>query len=203
LKRVGTVFLVGSHLAAFGPATGLALGAPATAAGHPVAPRAVSGQITPDYSSLYDYGSGLCLSVPRSASAAGAQLRQRHCINDKHVAWAPVGGFSGQDYFIRNDSSQQCLSVRGDSTHSGAAIVQEPCHPGKPPEAQRFVVIRAGIAQGYAWELFQSVRSGYCLTVPGGSAAHGGQVELGSCTTRRSWFILLRPGAPLPARPRA
>jgi hypothetical protein len=196
LRKHGTAFVFASHLARISLLAQAGLGHGLAAPAHASAPLPVPRHITPDYAMLQDYRSGLCLLERRSAAAAGTPATQGGCANDPALGWQAVRGFAGADYFLRNDESQQCLAVRGDSTVSGAAIIAQPCAPGNPPMAQRFAVIQARDGAGRIWELVQSVRSGYCVTIAGGSDDDGARAVQGSCQTRSAWFTWASPGPP-------
>jgi hypothetical protein len=194
LRKQGTAFVFASHLAAnVSLVTQAGLGAGLAPPAHRGAAQPVPRHITAEYSLLRNYRSALCLAGPRFAGSSGAQATQGGCADDPALGWQPVTGFSGADYFVRNDISQQCLAV-GDRAISGGAIIEEPCDPGNPPMAQRFAVIQARDAGGRIWDIVQSVRTGYCITIAGGSTSAGARAVQGPCRSTRAWFTWTTPG---------
>jgi hypothetical protein len=171
----------------------IALAAPATAS-----PYSPQHPINSPYAWLYNFHSGKCDSVKNASSANGVQLHQEKCTNQQSFGWLPEEGFSGEEYFFRNETSAKCMSIQ--NLHSGSAIVQEPCKYSNPPANERFVFIYEGQSHDYGWYIIQSVRSGLCLRLNEGSKNNGAALVQHYCDTPggQEWFILVKAGTHLP-----
>jgi Ricin-type beta-trefoil lectin domain-like len=150
------------------------------------------------YKWLYSFHSGKCISVTNGSSANGVQLHQDPCANRRSFGWLPVQGFSGEEYFFRNDNSAKCMSIQ--NLHNGSAIVQEPCNYHNPPANERFVFIYIQQFHNYGWYLVKSVRSGLCLRLNVASKKNGAALVQHYCDTPhgQEFFLLASPGTHLP-----
>ena len=97
------------------------------------------------YAQMWNYHSGKCLDVPGWSTANGTQLDIWPCNGgaNQHfvritVSAADSGTHAYTIFEIRNEHSQKCLSVRGDSTAPGTPIIQWPCRASDHAEQFRF-----------------------------------------------------------------
>jgi Ricin-type beta-trefoil lectin domain len=176
-------------------AVGCAIGLAAPAMASPLSPNH---PITGAYKWIYNFHSGKCISITNASSANGVKLHQDPCANTQSFGWLPVQGFSGEEYFFRNETSAKCMSIQ--NVRSGSAIVQEPCNYQNPPANERFVFIYEGQSQNYGWYLIQSVRSALCLRLNEASKRNGAGLVQHYCDTPQGqeYFILASAGTHLP-----
>ncbi|MFI1177596.1 RICIN domain-containing protein [Streptomyces melanogenes] len=142
----------------------------------------IGGQVelpaTPGYDSVINYHSGKCLEVPGGSTADGVQLQQWSCNGKKHQKWnmrfaRSYGGL--RLYYVINEKSGKCLSVKGGSSANGTAIIQWPCHEGD--QAEHFVLLKVLHAPGDTF-VMQNIKTGKYPQVDGGSQANGAKVSL-------------------------
>jgi hypothetical protein len=154
--------------------------------------------ISRGYQWLYSFHSGKCISVTNGSSANGAPLHQDPCTNRKSYGWLLVQGFSGEEYFFRNNSSNKCMSIQ--NIHNGSALVQEPCNYRNPPANERFEFIYIEQFDNYGWYLIKSVNSGLCLRLNEASTSNGAALVQHYCDTPhgQEFFLFAKPGTHLP-----
>lgn len=154
--------------------------------------------ISRGYQWLYSFHSGKCINVTNASSANGVQLRQEGCANRKSFGWLAVSGFSGEEYFFRNNVSNKCMSIQ--NIHNGSAIVQEPCNYQNPPANERFEFIYIQQFDNYGWYIVKAVNSGLCLRLNNASKSNGAALVQHYCDTPhgQEFFLLARPGLHLP-----
>lgn len=165
-----------------------------------------SGSGTPishPYVWFYDYHSGKCVAVKGASRSEGAPLVQEGCANSQSFGWLAVKGFSGSEYFYRNENSNMCMAVKNSSKKAGAALVQEPCNYKNPPANERFGFVMLEFIHGYTWWFVQSQLSGFCMNVTGDTKASGAAMQLWYCpspsnTHKSEWTILVKAGTKLP-----
>jgi len=87
------------------------------------------------YAQMWNYHSGKCMDVPGGSTANGTQLIIWPCNGaaNQHfvriaVSKADAGSSFTTFFMIKNEHSQKCLSVKGDSTTPGTPIIQWPCN---------------------------------------------------------------------------
>jgi len=94
---------------------------------------------------IVSQNSGMCLNVPGSSTSEGVQLVQQPCqaattYNDQWSLAAVEVGASTY-YQLVSVSSGQCVSISGDSSSSGAPVVQWPCQGASTPNGQFYIDI--------------------------------------------------------------
>lgn len=166
-----------------------------------LAPAATASPYSPiprGYQWFYGFHSGKCINVANGSSANGTPLRQEPCANRRSFGWLPVNGFSGEEYFFRNDVSAKCMSIK--NIHNGSAVVQEPCNYRHPPANERFVFIYIEQSHNYGWYIVKSVNSGLCLRINDASKRSGAALVQHYCDAPhgQEFFLLATPGTHLP-----
>ncbi|HEX6469892.1 MAG TPA: RICIN domain-containing protein [Streptosporangiaceae bacterium] len=133
-------------------------------------------------------GSGLCLTLPGSSTAAGVQLQQSTCNGGNDQRWTLTsvsGGFT-----IRSVTSGLCAGVRGASTSAGKAIEQESCSGAA---SQTWTPTASG-----ANNRIVNANGGKCANTANNSTAVGALVQTNSCDSvaTKQWAFSTTGGGP-------
>jgi pectate lyase len=138
-------------------------------------------------------GSGQCLNLPGSSTAAGVQLTQAGCNGSNAQKWtltAVSGGFT-----IRSVTSGLCVGVVGASTSAGKAIDQESCSGAS---SQTWTMTDSG-----SNERIVNANGGKCANTQNNSTASGALVQTNSCdsVSTKQWTFTAGSGNPPPTSP--
>jgi hypothetical protein len=136
-------------------------------------------------STMVNEGSGLCNDEYDWTTEADAQFDQWTCNGgtNQQFTFTPVS--SGSDtYYIRPMTPDYCLDVSGDSTASGAAIIQYPCNYASNEE---FTLDEVSTNE---YEV-KAVNSGLCVEPTGASTANDADLVQVACSsaTADEWLI--------------
>jgi pectate lyase len=139
---------------------------------------------------LTNAGSGLCLTLPGSSTAAGVQLQQSGCNGGTGQRWtltAVSGGFT-----IRSVSSGLCVGVRNAAADAGKAIEQQACS-GAATQTW------APTASGSNYRVVNA-NGGKCANIKDNSTAAGALVQTNSCDSvaTKQWTFTTAGGSPGP-----
>ncbi|WP_381560761.1 RICIN domain-containing protein [Streptomyces eurythermus] len=132
---------------------------------------------TPFYDSMVNYHSGKCLEIPAGSTKNGVQAQQWTCNGKKHQKWmlryseTRVGL---KLYYVVNERSGKCLSVKGGSSKNGTQIIQWPCKVGDI--AELFAPLRVHDVPGTNFVLWNA-KTGKYPQVDGASQANGAKVS--------------------------
>lgn len=123
--------------------------------------------ITNDYRHLASTSNGLCIGVGGGSQADLAPIVQGGCVNGDHSqAWAQEPIYGAGDYGILiNWHSGKCITVNASNF-----LIQTTCN-GNWDRLWRKVNING------SW-MFQNYQTSQVLTIPGGSAQGGVQLEV-------------------------
>ncbi|MEU7282486.1 RICIN domain-containing protein [Streptomyces sp. NPDC045431] len=132
---------------------------------------------TPFYDSLVNVNSGKCLDVPGKSKAEGVQVQQWTCNGGKNQKWMLKYAdtrLSLKMYYVVNENSGQCLSVKGGSSSDGTPIIQWPCKAGDT--AEYFVPLKVKSSTG-TWFVLWNAKTGKYPQVNGQSQENGAKVS--------------------------
>ncbi|MFI7701233.1 pectate lyase [Nonomuraea sp. NPDC049480] len=137
---------------------------------------------------LVNAGSGLCLSVPASATADGVQLTQQACSAAANQTWTLASVSGG--YRLSVAHSGKCAGIKDKSTSAGKAVQQQSCAAGP------FQTWRLKAAAGGTQQLIDA-GSAKCLNVKSSSKAAGAPIQQNSCdtVTSKRWTLRATGGA--------
>jgi pectate lyase len=139
---------------------------------------------------LTNAGSGLCLNLPGSSTAAGVQLQQNTCNGGTDQRWtltAVGGGFT-----IRSVTSGLCVGVRNAATDAGKAVEQQSCN-GSATQTWTMT------ASGSNYRVVNT-NGGRCANIKDSSTATGAPVQTNSCDSvaTKQWTFSTAGGSPSP-----
>ncbi|TMR95969.1 pectate lyase [Nonomuraea basaltis] len=163
--------------------TAALLGGVLLAASAPAGITPAAAASAPGTYQLVNAGSGLCLSVPASATGDGVQLAQQACAGGADQTWT-LSAVSG-GYRLRVAHSGKCAGIKANSTSAGKAVQQQTCVAG------RFQTWRLKAMAGGTRQLVD-VGSAKCLNVKSSSKRAGALVQQNSCDTAASKRWTLR-----------
>jgi galactose oxidase len=136
---------------------------------------------------LRNSNSALCASVSAASTADGASVVQSPCSSSStHFNWSFSSGLFAPTtpLVLQANHSGKCMNVSGNSTSSGANIIQWPC-AGTGNE--RFTAV----PQGNFYQVVAQ-HSGMCLTVNGASTSSGASIVQSACGTEANKLWTLR-----------
>ncbi|GCD99107.1 RICIN domain-containing protein [Embleya hyalina] len=132
----------------------------------------------PGFTPLINYHSGKCLDVPGGSTRDGVQVQQWTCNGKAHQRWNlryARTALGLKLYYVVNEKSGKCLSVKGNSKKNGTPIIQWPCKEGDT--AEFFAPLKVNDVPGTNFVLW-GAHSGKYPQVDGGSQANGAKVSL-------------------------
>ncbi|MGI5291317.1 pectate lyase [Nonomuraea polychroma] len=162
-----------------------ALAGPAQAGTAPAATSA-----TPGTYQLVNAGSGLCLSVPASATAAGVQLTQQACAGSANQTWTITSVSGG--YRLSVAHSGKCAGIKGARTSAGKAVELQSCAAG-PFQAWTLKAAAGGTQR------LVNTGSAKCLNVKSSAKAAGAPIQQNSCDSAAGKRWTLRPAGATPS----
>jgi hypothetical protein len=114
-------------------------------------------------------GPNICLDNPGNSTANGTQMDIYQCVsganNELWFIEVPTSGFDGTHYWVVNNQSRKCLTVKGNVTTTDDPVIQYTCTTGANEEWQ--VDYQAANLQ---WMVAKN--SGKCATVEAVSQAN-------------------------------
>jgi hypothetical protein len=136
-------------------------------------------------STLVNKGSGLCMDENDWTTVSAAQFQQWTCNSGTNQGYSFVPTAAGSStYFIQPMTPDYCLDVSGNSSASGAAVIQYPCNY---QSNQQFTLhsVSSGVYEVVAQN------SGLCVAPAGASTANGALLVQVACSTAGSdtWGI--------------
>ncbi|MEV0564927.1 RICIN domain-containing protein [Dactylosporangium sp. NPDC050588] len=138
--------------------------------------------------------SGKCLEIPGGSNADGVQATQYTCNGKTHQKWRVefAGVKLGLKYYnLRSQDSDKCLSVKGNNSANGTALIQWPCNPEDNAEAFVFLLV-TGVGSGTNF-VIKSLSTGKYLQVNGESLSNSAKISIWS-GQQKSHFYWKRPG---------
>jgi Ricin-type beta-trefoil lectin domain len=135
-------------------------------------------------STLANTGTGQCMDENDWTTQSAAQFQQYTCNSGTNQAFRFVPTSSGgSTYFIQPMTPDYCTDVNGNSTASGAAIIQYPCAYKSNEE---FTLTSVGTNEYHV----VAASSGLCVAPSGGSKTAGADLVQVSCTSAdTTWTI--------------
>jgi Ricin-type beta-trefoil lectin domain len=135
-------------------------------------------------STLANTGTGQCMDENDWTTQSAAQFQQYTCNSGTNQAFRFVPTSSGgSTYFIQPMTPDYCTDVDGNSTASGAAIIQYPCSYKSNEE---FTLTSVGTNEYHV----VAASSGLCVAPSGGSKTAGADLVQVSCTSAdTTWTI--------------
>jgi pectate lyase len=191
--------MTAAHSRITGPlaAAGLAgLGGLAFAVVAQLAPVSATATAAADSSGTYtvkNAGSGYCLDLPGTSTAAGVQLDQASCTGAARQTWTLATASSG--YTLKNAATGLCAGIAAASTSAGKAVEQESCTGAA---SQEWTLT----ASGSSYRLV-NVNSGKCLNTSGSATSAGALIVQNSCdgVATKQWTLTSGTGTTPPTSP--
>jgi Ricin-type beta-trefoil lectin domain len=145
--------------------------------------------LTPGFSAGFsstaaNAGTGQCVDENDWTTVSAAQFQQWTCNSgtNQELSFVPTSAGSST-YLIQPMTPDYCLDVSGDSTASGAAIIQYPCNYASNEE---FTLTSVGTNEYHV----AAVNSGLCIAPSGGSTTVGADLVQVSCSSAdTTWTI--------------